>query len=77
VHSPERREAIAVEITYAILPSAVLGIVVFVVAVVVAWMLGIRGDAWSVAMTVAFVAAVLVASARTIVVLVKARRRGL
>lgn len=77
VQSQERREAVAVEIAYAILPSILLLVAVFVIEVVIGWMLGVRGSAWNIGGTVAFIAAILVACARTIVVLVRARRRGL
>lgn len=77
VEGQARREAVTVEIAYAVLPSAGLVIAAVVAGAVIAWAFDLRGAAWGVVGALGFVVVAVAALVRAMVVLVRARRRGL
>lgn len=72
-----RREAIAVEIVYAVLPSALLIAAPVLASVLVSRTLGLQGQAWGAAALAGLIFIVLTAVARTIVILFRTHKRGL
>lgn len=74
---PVRRDAVTVEIAYAVIPSVLLIGVGVAAALLLSAVFGLRGHGWNVAGAVGPVLLLLAALLRTTVILVKATRRGL
>jgi membrane protein YdbS with pleckstrin-like domain len=77
VQSQARRDAVTVEIVYAVLPSVLLVLAAVVAGLVTAWAFDLRGTSWGVAGAAAFILVAVAALTRTVLVLLHARRRGL
>jgi len=77
VVSQARREAVAVEIAYAVLPSALFVLCAALIGGLLAWALGLRGEAWGLVGMLGLTAVTVAALARTLAVLLRARRDGL